>query len=79
MALSDPVGHAVAVTPSDSTDTGLFGASTALYVGVGGDVKLTTFHGDTVTFVSLAPGWHPIRVRRVWATGTTATNMIVVR
>jgi hypothetical protein len=45
----------------------------ALYVGGGGDLRVVMADGATVTFAALAPGWHPVRVRRVLATGTSAT------
>jgi hypothetical protein len=56
---------------SDETKGGM------LYVGVSGDVKVTTSGGDTVTIVGAPIGWHPIEVVRVWATGTTATDMLM--
>jgi hypothetical protein len=69
---------ALAVTPSDSTDLARY-STTGLYVGVTGDVKVTLNDGSTVTFTSLASGIiHPIAVKRVWATGTTATNIMAV-
>ena len=48
-----------------------------LYVGVGGQVKVTTSGGDTVTFYNLNNGqFVPVNVKKVFATGTTATNPI---
>ena len=68
--------RAVAVTPSDAT---ILPPST-IYVGVGGDVAVEPWTGDnTVTFVGLPAGAIvPVRVRRVLATGTTATNLVQV-
>ena len=67
--------HATAVTPSDSVD--LVEAARAIYLGVGGDVKLTTLGGDVVTFVGLAGGVvHPITAIRIWSTGTTASSIV---
>jgi hypothetical protein len=74
--ISDPVPNAVAVTPSDSVD--LPAKTTALYVGIAGDLTVTMLNGETVTFTAAAAGWHPIRVRRVWSTGTAATNIVAV-
>ena len=72
--IDSPVRHAVAVTPNDSTD--LANSSRAIYVGVGGNIKLTTVDGDTVTMVGVAAGsFYPIRVARIWSTDTTATNI----
>jgi hypothetical protein len=74
--LDSPAAHAFAVTTSDSSD--LSTAARALYVGTGGDIKVTTIGGETVTFTSVAAGFFPIRVSRVFATGTTATGIIAV-
>ncbi len=75
--ISDPAPHAAAVTPSDVND--LPNSADALYVGGTGDLKATLIGGDVVTFAALPVGWHPIRVRKVWSTGTTATNIVAVR
>lgn len=72
-----PAQNAGAITPNDSTD--LFRPTRGLYVGASGDVKVTFVGGSQATFVGLAPGViHPFAVERVWATGTTATNIIGV-
>tara|TARA_X000001316_G_C921707_1_gene36260 strand:+ start:344 stop:808 length:465 start_codon:yes stop_codon:yes gene_type:complete len=50
-----------------------------LYVGVGGQVKVTTSGGDTVIFYNLNNGqFVPVNVKKVFATGTTATNLIAL-
>lgn len=72
--LRDPIQSAVAVVPNDAQDLGE--TSRAIYVGGTGDVQVTLVSGDTLTFRSLLVGWHPIRVSRVWATGTTATDIV---
>ena len=72
---SEPAHHAVAVVPSDTID--LPAASTFIYVGVSGNVKVTMLGGEILTFANVPVGWHPIRVTRVW-TSTTATNIIAV-
>lgn len=60
------------VTPSD---TATFDPS-VVYVGGGGNAKITTAQGTDLTFYGLQPGGViPVRVKRVWATGTTATNL----
>lgn len=67
---------AVAVTPHDSTN--LAAISRALYVGAAGNVSVVLADGVAVTLVGLAAGvWHPMRVRRVNATLTTATGIVV--
>jgi hypothetical protein len=73
---SDPAHYAAAVTPSDTND--LSAASTALFVGGAGNMRVTMLGGGIETFTGLPVGWHPIRVTRVWATNTTATNIVAV-
>jgi len=72
---SDPAHHVVAVVPSDTADPPA--ASTFIYVGVSGNLKITMLGGEILTFGNVPVGWHPIRVTRVW-TSTTATNIIAV-
>ena len=67
---------AAAVTPSDTADLPQF---SVIYVGGAGAVKVTTAQGTAVTFSGLNAGTVlPVRVRRVWATGTTATLLTAV-
>lgn len=72
-----PAENAFAVTPNNDAD--LAEDTRGLYVGVSGDVKVDLVGGTTVTFVNLAAGViHPIRARRVYATGTDAGDIIGV-
>lgn len=48
----------------------------ALYVGVSGNVKITKFNGDTVTYNDVPVGWMPVAGTKVFKAGTTATNLI---
>jgi hypothetical protein len=74
---SDPADNAAAVTPNDSTD--LTNTARALYVGSTGDVKVDTAAGDTVTFGTVPSGAIlPVRVKRVYSTGTTASNIVSI-
>lgn len=75
-ALDSPAAYAASVTPNDSTD--LAASSRALYIGTSGDVKVTTVGGNDVTFANVPVGVLPIRVKRVWATGTSATGIIAI-
>lgn len=69
---------AVVVTPNDSTDLP-DGATKGIYVGGAGDVKATMADGSVVTFKSLSVGIvHPLSVKRVWSTATTATQIVAV-
>ena len=74
--LESPSQEVIAITPNDSTDLSVF--TRAIYVGVGGDISVIPLAGSTpVTFVGLQAGQLlPIRVKRVRASGTTATNIL---
>lgn len=70
-----PLQYVADVTPNDGTD--LTYPCRAVYVGVGGHVKYTAIDGGTVTLKNLAAGvWHPIAAKRIWTTGTTATDIV---
>lgn len=67
-------GDAAGVTPNDDAD---LAAISVVFVGGAGNVKVTTAQGTDVTFNGLVAGQViPVQVRRVWSTGTTATNMV---
>jgi len=71
---SNPAENAVAVVPNDSSD--LTNTARALYIGGAGNIKVDTSAGDTVIFYAAPVGSIiPVRVRRVYSTGTTATNI----
>ena len=72
-----PATRAFAITSSDTADLAV--NTRGLYVGGAGNVKVDTLGGDTVTFTGLASGViHPISVKRVYSTLTTATTIIGV-
>lgn len=76
--IESPARSAFAITPNDGADVA--NVTRGLYVGVSGDVSII-LAGDSaaVTFVGLAAGViHPIRAKRVRATGTTATSIVGV-
>lgn len=73
---SPPVGGQ-SVTPSDSTD--LSHVSRGIYIAVAGHLSVVMESGVTLNFDNLAPGVvHAMRVRRVRATGTTATGVVAL-
>lgn len=73
--IGDPITRAAAVTPSDGSDLDF--VSRVLWVGTGGDLKVTLSGVvDPVTFPGLTVGWHPIRATRIWASGTTASGIV---
>lgn len=64
-----------AITANDSTD--LPEVYSGLYIGGAGNLKVDLLDGSTVTFTGLLVGTiYPFTVKRVYATGTTATNII---
>jgi hypothetical protein len=72
-----PASNAFAVTPDDTDD--LTHAARALFVGGGGDIKVDTLGGDTVTFTGVVAGSIlPVRVLKVYSTGTDATDIVAV-
>ncbi len=76
-SIMKPIEGGAAVTPHDSNE--LATATRGLFVGVSGNVKVTTTGGSEITFTGLAAGViHPIRAKLVWATGTTATSILAL-
>lgn len=66
---------ATAVTTSDSAAN----PATALYIGVTGDVAVLPYGNSTsVVFKAVPVGILPVRVSKVLATGTTATNILAL-
>jgi len=70
--LDSPAFGGAAVTPSDSANLSTY--ARALYVGVGGDLKVTLLNGGTVEFRNIPSGSViPAAVTKVFATGQTST------
>jgi len=64
-------------TTFTNSDTEYLPTPSVIYVGGTGNVKVTTAQGDDTTFLGLQPGQViPVQVIRVWATGTTAINLL---
>lgn len=72
------IRRALAVTPSDTVD--LAGITRGIYVGGSGNVVVIfadDVDANTVTLTGLAAGvWHPMQVRRILNTSTTATGIV---
>ena len=49
-----------------------------LYIGVTGDLKVTTSGGDDIVFKNVPVGFFPVNVLKVWATGTVASEIIAL-
>lgn len=75
---SRPSGRFADVSPSDTTD--LTEQTRALYVGGEGDLEVDTVDGKvTVVFHNVQEGSIlPLKVRRVRAANTTATNIVAL-
>lgn len=71
---SDPVVSIFDITPDDDTD--LPRVTLAVNVATPGSLRVTMADGSAGT-ISVAPGQAiPLRLRRVWLTGTTATGIV---
>lgn len=66
-----------AVTPNDSTD---LDTPAVIFVGTGGTIKINTPENATGVTMTVPDGYE-IKglVTRVWATGTSATNIIAYK
>jgi hypothetical protein len=65
------------VTPSDDADLPT-GTTRAIHVGTAGTVAVVDMNGNVATLASLDAQYHPVRVRRILATGTTATGIVAM-
>lgn len=73
--LDSPAGRGFQITTNDAQD--LPEQTRALYVGNNGDVRLTTTGGDTFILRNVQSGTIlPIRAVRVFATSTSATDIV---
>ena len=72
-ALSGPARDAMPVTPNDATD--LSRVALGLYVETGGALSIITVAGETRSLTVADFSILPVGVRRVRATGTTATGI----
>ncbi len=75
--LESPARAAAAVTPDDATDLGR--RTRSVYVGGAGDLAVH-MAGESVpvVFRNIPAGLLPVRVDRVLATGTTATDIVAL-
>lgn len=77
--LTAPRNEAAAVTPADGTDLpGIPEQGAMLYIGVAGDVKVDMALGGTaIVFKAVPVGFLAgVLVKKVYSTGTTATNIV---
>jgi len=85
MAYLEQAFNAEVVTPNDNADLTLSGGvireggnnGACLYIGTGGDLQVTMLGGQVVVFTNIPSGtFMPVQVRRVWATNTTASDIL---
>lgn len=74
MNLIDPCGRLIVVVKSD-TDP-LPGVTSALYISVAGTMQVTDEFDNLVALPSMAAGWHPIRIKKIWSTNTAASGFV---
>lgn len=68
---------AVDVVPATQETLAIPGA--VLYIGTGGNIKVDTVSGDTVTFKNVADGSVlAVQVKKVYNTGTSANDIIAL-
>lgn len=75
-AFSDQKANAAEVVPNDDTD--IAPLPEALFVGGGGTLVVEMLGGQVVPFEVMDCATMPILVRKVLATGTTATNIVAL-
>ncbi|AVF05061.1 MULTISPECIES: spike base protein, RCAP_Rcc01079 family [Devosia] len=74
-ALDAPATHGFAITPNDATD--LSEITRAIYVGSSGALAVTFVSGAELVLPNVPAGsLLPLRLQRVRATGTTATDIV---
>lgn len=78
LGISDPSNEPRAVEPDDDADLPN-GQCNYIYVGTAGD--LSAVYEDSgptpVLHKALTVGWHPLRPKRIRASGTTAADIVV--
>lgn len=73
--LTSPAIDGAMIAPNDGVD--LIHVTRALYVGTGGQIAAELASGTPINLVGVTGGsLLPIRVRKILATGTTATNLV---
>ncbi|CUH80856.1 hypothetical protein TRM7557_03107 [Tritonibacter multivorans] len=72
--LSAPATRLLPITPDDATDLSVF--VRGLCVTTSGMVQVTTVEDTTATVYVAAGAPLPVRIKRVWATGTDADGLV---
>ncbi len=65
---------ATPITPSNTADIPV---TRAVYIGTSGDLKVDMADNTTITLSNVSAGYpQPLQVTRIYADGTTATNIV---
>lgn len=72
-----PATRFAPVQPNDAVDLP-GGRVRALFVGIGGALRIRGADGVEVTLMSADSQYHPVRVARVLAAGTTAGDIVAL-
>ena len=74
--IAAPAEGGFAITPHDNED--LPAVTRAIYVGTSSskDLKVIMADGTTLVFHNIAAGIHPLQIKRVLASGTSATDLV---
>lgn len=76
--VGDPAVYAKAVVPNDAADMPT--QCRSIYVGTTGNIQVTTVGGDVAVFNNVPAGMVlPVQAKRIWATNTTASNLIALQ
>ena len=75
-SLESPAANLFEVAPDDAADLPF--VTRGLNVSSSGTVRITTLGGDEATVYIAAGIIFPVRVRRVFASGTTATSIVAM-
>lgn len=73
--LDSPGYSGANLAPDDNSD--LAKVTRALWIGGAGDLSVILASGDAVTFNN-ASSWMPLRIKKLNATGTTASDIVGV-
>lgn len=76
--LSDPANEARVLTPNDGTPGVISEPPRSIYVGSGGDITMQGMDDNAPKLWKNVPAGSilPFRVKKIMATGTTATNLL---
>lgn len=75
--LTSPASEGFNITPSDDDDLAF--VSRMIYIGGAGNVSVVLSSGSEITLNGVISGTVlPLRVKKVNATGTTATNLVAL-